>query len=216
MSAEWDQVPSTAADREGEATVVACGRRVTESSGGVAGAYPITRRSRRRSCRPATPPRNGHTAETAPRQRGAAVAACRKRPAPGPCLAPRRGRGRALRRVRQDDAEGVDETAFGGAWRTDAGQHVTHAAPLSEVAELARGRSASGRAIELDWVFIDPAQRGSSSAAWAGLPRDSIAHRSTTLATKRRGCRTEIEQPLVRPSPRRPGCPPQKRPTGIP
>src|SRR4051794_15082538 len=127
MSAEWDQVPSAAADREGEATVVACGRRVTESSGGVVGAYPITRRSRRRPCRPATPPRNGRTAKTAPRQRGAAVAACRKRPAPGPCLAPRRGRGRALRRGRRDDAEGVDETAFGGAWRTDASQHVTHA-----------------------------------------------------------------------------------------
>jgi protease I len=124
-----------------------------------------------------------------------------------------RGRGRALGRGRRDDAEGVDETAFGGAWRTDASQHVTHAAPLSEVAELARGRSASGRAIELDWVFIDPAQRGSSSAAWAGLPRDSIAHGSTTLATKRRECRTEIEQPLVSPPPRRPGCPTQKAPS---
>ena len=144
-----------------------------------------------------TPPAR-HPVNAAPRSPFAGNARC-----PGRAW-PRRGRGRgcALRRVRQDDAEGVEETALGGTWRTDAGQHVAHAAPLSEVAELARGESTSGRAIELDWVFIDPTQRGSSSAAWAGLPRDSIAHGSTTLATKRRGSRPGIEQALGSPPPR--------------
>ena len=87
----------------------------------------------------------------------------------------------ALRRVRQDDAEGVDETAFGGAWRTDASQQGVHAAPPSEVAELARGHAARGRAVELDRSLLDPAHCGRSSAPRADLPGDSITHGSTIL-----------------------------------
>jgi hypothetical protein len=61
-----------------------------------------------------------------------------------------------------------------GLW---AGQPVEcGTSPMSEVAELGRGWSASRGAIELDGLVVEPAHRRSSSAAWADLPGDPVTH----------------------------------------